>query len=121
MVPSAVHSEQKEGLNRRLEAVGWGLFLIIMGALWLMPEGTAPQGVWLIAAGIIMLGVNAVRYVNGIQMSGGSLLLGLLAVIFGVGEFVGMDLPFVAILVIVFGAGIILRPWLDPLLERRSS
>jgi hypothetical protein len=118
MAPTAVRGEH-EALNRRLEAVGWGLFLIILGALWLLPEGTTPEGLWLIVAGVIMLGVNAVRYWNGIRMSGGSLLLGLLAVVFGVGEFVGMNLPFVAILVIVIGAGIILRPWLDPLLERR--
>jgi hypothetical protein len=34
---------------------------------------------------------------------------------------VGLNLPFVAILLIVFGTGIILRPWLDPLLEPKQS
>jgi hypothetical protein len=121
MVPTAVRGEPKEALNRRLEAVGWGLFLIIIGALWLFPDGSAPEGVWLIAAGVIMLGVNVVRYLNAIKMSIGSLLLGFLAVIFGVGEFAGMDLPFVAVLLIAFGAGIILRPWLDPLLEKQPG
>ena len=121
MLPTAVHKEPKEALNRRLEAIGWGLFLIIIGALWLFPDKRVPGGTWLVAAGAIMLGVNAVRYLNGIKMSWPSLLLGLLAVLFGLGEFVGLDLPFVAILLIVFGAGIILRPWLDPLLEPKQS
>ncbi|HEU5102341.1 MAG TPA: hypothetical protein VFU22_25135 [Roseiflexaceae bacterium] len=120
MVP-AVHGEPKEALNKRLEAIGWGLFLVIIGALWLFPEGIVPDGTWLIAAGVIMLGVNLVRYLNDIKMSWASVLLGLLAVIFGLGEFVGLDLPFVAILLIVFGLGIILRPWLDPLLEPKQS
>ena len=121
MLPTVGHSETKEALNRRLEAVGWGLFLVILGTLWLFPEGVAPKGVWLIAAGIIMLGVNLVRYVNGIRLSSGSLLLGFLALMFGVGELWGLNLPFVAILLIAFGLGIILRPWIDPLLEKSPS
>jgi hypothetical protein len=120
VVPTAVHGEPKEALNKRLESIGWGLFLVIIGALWLFPEGIVPAGAWLIAAGVIMLGVNAVRYLNDIKMSRASMLLGLLALLFGVGEFVGLDLPFVAILLIVFGASIILRPWLDPLLEPKQ-
>jgi hypothetical protein len=121
MVPTAVHEGSKEALNKRLEAIGWGLFLIIIGTLWVIPDERVPNGTWLIAAGVIMLGVNAVRYLNDIKMSWGSLILGLLAVIFGLGEFVGLDLPFVAILLIVFGLGIILRPWLDPLLEPKQT
>ena len=121
MLPTAVHGEPKEAVNRRLEAIGWGLFLIIIGALWLIPDERVPDGTWLIAAGVIMLGVNIVRYLNDIKLSRASLLLGLLALIFGVGAFVGLDLPFVAILLIVFGAGIILRPWLDPLLEPKHT
>jgi hypothetical protein len=121
MLPTAVQETSKEALNRRLESIGWGLFLVIIGALWLFPGGIVPEGTWLIAAGVIMLGVNVIRYLNDIKMSGASLLLGLLAVIFGVGKFMGLDLPFVAILLIVFGLGIILRPWLNPLLEKQST
>ncbi|NTU85072.1 MAG: hypothetical protein HGA45_37880 [Chloroflexales bacterium] len=118
MGTTSLHAEAKEALNRRLEAVGWGLFLIIIGILWLAPQGVVPEGTWLIAAGLILLGVNLARYLNAIRLSGTSLLLGLLAIVFGIGEFFGLELPFVAILLIIFGAGMILRPWLDPLLER---
>ena len=55
MLPTAMHEELKEALNWRLEAIGWGLFLIIIGALWLIPEQRVPEGAWLIAAGVIML------------------------------------------------------------------
>jgi hypothetical protein len=121
MLPTAVHEDSKQALNKRLEGIGWGLFLIIIGALWIIPDELVPNGTWLIAAGVIMLGVNLVRYLNDIKLSGASLLLGFLAVIFGVGELMGLDLPFVAILLIVFGAGIVLRPWLGPLLEPKQS
>jgi len=121
MLPTAVHEEPKEALNKRLEAIGWGLFLIMTGAVWFIPGWHIPVSLWLIATGLILLGVNAVRYLNDIKMSWASVLLGLLAVLFGVGEFVGLDLPFVAILLIVFGGGIILRPWLDPLLEPKQN
>lgn len=119
---TTVHQgEAKEALNRRLEAIGWGLFLITIGILWLAPQGVVPEGTWLIAAGAILLGVNLARYLNAITLSGTSLLLGLLAIVFGIGEFFGLQLPFVAILLIIFGAGMLLRPWLDPLFEQRRT
>ena len=121
MLPTINHSEDKELLNRRLESFGWGLFLLILGVLWLFPEGILPKGAWLIAAGVIMLGVNVVRYLNAIKLSGASLMLGFLALLFGVGEFMNLNLPFVAILLIAFGIGIILRPWIEPLLEKKPA
>lgn len=113
MLPTASSEGSKEALNQRLEAIGWGLFLITIGMLWLAPAGVVPEGTWLMMAGVIMLGVNLVRYLNGIKLDGTGLLLGLLAIVFGLGALVGLDLPFVSILLIVFGASIILRPWLD--------
>lgn len=120
MLPTVGSEESKESLSRRLEAIGWGLFLITIGMLWLAPAGIVPEGTWLIAAGVIMLGVNLVRYLNGIKLRGTSLLLGLLAIVFGLGELAGVQLPFVSILLIVFGASIILRPWLDSRLANQS-
>ncbi len=52
-----------------------GLFLIIIGALWIFPGGSIPEGTWLITAGVIMLGVNVIRYLNDIKMSGWGVLL----------------------------------------------
>ena len=121
MLPTTFHEESKEALNRRLESIGWGLFLIIIGALWLIPTERTPEGIWLIAAGVILLGVNVVRYLNDIKMSAATILLGLLALVCGVGKFMGLDVPFFPMLLILFGAGIILRPWIDPLLEKKQT
>jgi len=121
MLPTAVHGEPKEALNRRLEAIGWGLFLIMSGAVWFIPGWNIPVSLWLIATGLILLGVNGVRYLNDIRMCWESILLGLPAVICGVGSFVGVNVPFFPLLLILFGAGTILRPWLDRLLEQRHT
>ncbi len=100
---------QKSALNKRLEAIGWGLFLIMIGGIWLAPGEWVPQGTWLIGAGLIMLGINGVRYLKGIKTSGLTVVLGILALFAGLGSLFGVK-PLVAILLILIGAGIILKP-----------
>ena len=56
-------------LNEQLEDIGWGLLLIVIGGLLLVPGEQVPQGAWLILAGVIMLTLNGVRYLNGIRAS----------------------------------------------------
>jgi hypothetical protein len=101
---------RNERLNKRLEDIGWGLFLIMVGALWLMPGAQLPQGIWLIGAAAIMLGLNAVRYLNGITMSGFTIALGVLALAAGLGSLMGVKVPIFAVLIILIGASIILKP-----------
>ncbi len=96
-------------LNKRLEAIGWGLFLIMIGGIWLVPDEHVPQGTWLIGAGLIMLGINWVRYLKGIKTSGFTIVLGILALLAGLGGLFGVK-PLVAILLILMGASIILKP-----------
>ena len=100
---------QQSALNKRLEAIGWGLFLIMIGGIWLVPDERVPQGTWLIGAGLIMLGINGVRYLKGIKTSSLTIVLGILALFAGLGGLFGVK-PLVAILVILFGASIILKP-----------
>ena len=107
---------QKSALNKRLESIGWALFLIMIGGLWLVPGERVPKGTWLIGAGLIMLGLNGARYVSGIKMSGFTIVLGVLALAAGLGDFFGVDLPLLPILIILIGANIILRP----LIEKKS-
>jgi hypothetical protein len=40
--------QQKMHLNKRLETIAWGLFLIMIGGLWLFPDKTVPDGAWLL-------------------------------------------------------------------------
>ncbi len=57
----AVLNPEKTALNKRLESIGWGLFLIMLGGFALVPNQVIPKGAWSIGVGLIMLGLNAAR------------------------------------------------------------
>lgn len=105
---------QEEDLGQRLDAIGWGLFLLMLGGLWLVPqEWGVPEGTWLIGTGVIVLGLSLVRYLNGLKVSGFWLFLGALALGTGLASVLGLDLPVFPVLIIIAGAGILLRPVID--------
>jgi hypothetical protein len=100
---------EDRGLKRRLNGIGWALFLIVIGGLLLMPEGTVPEGAWLIGAGLIMLGVSAVRSLAGVGVSWFGVVLGIVALGIGVSGLFGVDLPWIPILLILLGLSIIIE------------
>src|SRR5260370_36970135 len=103
------HRRAKNALwNERLENIGWGLFLVIIGATWLAPGAQVPLGVWLIGAGLIMLGLNAVRYFGGIKTSSFTIGLGAIALAAGIAS--ALSVKVFGVLLILMGASIILRP-----------
>ena len=106
----ATTSDVQRVASKRLDDVAWALFLILIGAIWLLPAGTIPEGSWLVGAGLILLGINAVRSLRGIKMSGFAMVLGVLALVAGLGHLAGVKVPVFAILFILIGASIILRP-----------
>lgn len=105
----------KAALNKRIEDIGWGLLLIITGGAFLMPGWEVPWATWLVGVGIVMLGLNAARYLNGIRLRGFTMILGVLALAAGLGNFAGVDLelPLFSALLILLGAGIILKPLIE--------
>ncbi len=111
--PAPVPDEAKAALNKRLEAMGWGLFLIMVGGFMFVPGESVPRGVWSIGVGVIMLGLNVARYVNGIKMSGFTTALGIISILGGVLQLMGMEALEGGILLIILGAYLILKPWFD--------
>lgn len=97
-------------LNKQLEDIGWGLLLIVVGGLLLVPGEQVPQGAWLILAGVIMLALNGVRYLNGIRASIFTTALGALALIAGLGSLFGVELPLFAVFLLLVGGGLVFRP-----------
>jgi hypothetical protein len=104
--------QEKRALNKRLENAAWGLFLVMLGCLWLIPEEQVPQDAWLLGAGIILLGLNAIRYLKGIRPSGFTMFLGGLGVLLGTSGLLGVDLPVIPILIILIGLSMVIRPLL---------
>ncbi len=96
--------------DRRLDEIAWGAFLAVMGGLLLVPEETLPRGLWLIAIGVILVGVNVARYLGHIKVKGFVTVLGVFALAAGVTALLGVQLPLFAILLIVVGGAILFRP-----------
>ena len=107
-----------DGLSKRIEAVGWGVLLLMTGGILLIPgNATILFHIWLIGVGLTLLGANLARYLNGLKMRGLNTVLGVAAVAAGLGIFFGIDLSFLAILLILYGAQILFRE----LTDRRES
>jgi hypothetical protein len=94
-------------LNGRLESISWGLFLIMLGGFALLKS--VPEGTWLVGAGVIMLGLNAVRLVLGIPISWFTIILGAIALLSGLGSVYGVSVPAGPLLIILIGLSIIVR------------
>jgi cytosine/uracil/thiamine/allantoin permease len=103
----APEDARKQDLNKRLETMSWGLFLIMLGGFALMKD--VPPGTWLIGAGLIMLGLNAARLLLGIRASGFTIILGTIALLSGIGSVYGIDIPVGPLLIILIGLAIIVR------------
>jgi hypothetical protein len=104
---------QKAALNKRLETIAWGAFLVMLGGFMFVPQEIISGGWWPIGVGLIMLGLNAARYLNGLRMSGFTTFLGIISVFGGMLDLVGMEGVNGAVLLIVLGGYLILKPYFD--------
>lgn len=105
--------ENSKTLNRSFEAITWGAIFIWWGITELVVG--LPHGVGAIGIGLILLGLNLARSLNGIPTSGFSTTVGILALVLGVLELVSsimrlpFELPIFSILLIVLGVVALIR------------
>jgi len=104
---------EKSALNKRMETVAWGAFLIMLGGFMFVPEEIIKGGWWSIGVGLIFLCLNAARYFNGLRMSGFTTFLGIISVVGGVFDLVSTKDIDGAVFLIVLGGYLILKPWFD--------
>ena len=105
--------EEKVALNNRLEMMGWGFFLIMLGGFILVPHTAVAKGFWSIGVGVIMLGLNAARYFLKIKMSGFTTFLGVISLLGGILQLLGLEAIEGAFLLIILGAFLLVKPWFD--------
>jgi hypothetical protein len=115
--PAAAPDPEKAALNKRLESIAWGCFLILWAGsmFWkqIVPGTPLPDGLWSIGIGLIFLGLNLARYLNKIRMSGFTTFLGILSVVGGVVQLFGVKGVEGAFLLLILGAYLVLKPWFD--------
>ena len=105
------NQKQKEELDKRLDAIGWALFFIMIGGLMIAPEGSIPEGTWLIGTGVIIFGMMLIRRLNGLDIQGFAIFLGTLALVSGLSSVFGLNIPIFPILLIIIGLSVILKPF----------
>ncbi len=100
-----------QSLDSQLESVAWGALFVwwgITAAFSFLPDGTG-----LVGTGLILTGLNAVRWLNGIPTHGFSTLLGIVLIVWGELELeqsiLPFDVPVLAITLIVVGATVMAR------------
>lgn len=89
--------------ERRLDSFGWGVILILSGAMWLAPKGLLPEGSWFLSVGLVLVGLNAARYSFHREWNGWSTAVGVLALLAGTGALLHVNVPFFGITLIVIG------------------
>lgn len=97
--------ERKE--LEKLEKIGWGLFLIMLGSIWLFPDSIVPEGSFMFGAGAILLGLNFVKYSKGYRVNGFTVFLGIVALIAGLSNLLGQPVDIFPLILILWGISII--------------
>ena len=99
--------------NSNFEMAAWGALFIWWGITVLFTS--LPHGIGAIGIGLILLGLNAARRLNGVPASGFTTTLGILALVLGGLELANVilqlpfELPIFAILLITLGAILLVR------------
>jgi len=108
-----MENTQTSKLNSSLETVAWGVLFVWWGVTELvsvLPDGTGAIGI-----GLILLGLNVVRVLNGIPTRSLTTIVGILALVWGGVDLAAsvlrppVELPTFAILLIVLGAILLAR------------
>ncbi len=99
--------DDTRALNKRYETIAGGVFFIGWGvtAFWRLPDGSSTLGI-----GLVLLGLNAARYLRGMRTSGFTITLGVIALFLGAADLlralgiVTSELPTFPLLLIAIGA-----------------
>jgi len=103
-----INDPKKKALLDKINGIAFALFIVMIGGLLLAPEGMLPESSWLIGVGLIMIGGNITRRLNGIVLCPCSAVLGILLLIAGIVGLYGVSLPVFPILLVIIGVSIIL-------------
>lgn len=75
-------------LSARIDTLGWGVLFVALGGVGLVPD--LPRDAWLVAAGVVMVGVSATRAHLRLPVSGVTTVVGILALAAGMGSIAGL-------------------------------
>lgn len=95
-------------LDRRIDATGWGLFLVWVGVALLAHVG---WGVGLLGAALITLGAQAWRSRRGLEVDRFALVIGTLLAVSGVANLLDRRIDLLPVVLILAGAALLASAW----------
>ncbi len=101
--------QRKLDLDKRLSVLFWALLFILTGTIWLFPQEQVPHGIWLTALGVILLALNAARYLNGVPIRVLPTILGAIALAAGLAQLAGVEMPIISLTLIAIGVSVVLE------------
>jgi len=87
--------------DKRVDAIGWGLLFLAVGIVSLLPA--MPDGAWLVAAGLVMLGVSGFRAWMRLPIHGATVVSGVVALAAGIFIAAGLTTQVGPLVLIVLG------------------
>jgi hypothetical protein len=105
MTTTTTEDTTRAAVSDRVDTIGWGVLFVAIGAVSLMPA--MPDGAWLIAAGIVMLGASAVRASMRLRAYGPTIVVGVVALSAGIFTVAGLTTEVGPLVLIVLGLALI--------------
>ena len=81
---------ESSGIGAKIAGIGWGLFLVWVGASFLIKWD---PGISLVGVGVIILGAQFARKINQLSYEVFWLVIGSLILVVGFSDLTGFDLP----------------------------
>jgi hypothetical protein len=97
--------DRDRAFEARLDAVGWGLLFVVVGAVLLIPD--LPAGSWLIAVGAVMVGVSLVRLAVAMPVVWTTAIVGIAALVAGICQVAGLESVAGPLVLVVVGITLI--------------
>jgi hypothetical protein len=105
MTSTTTEGTTRTAVSARVDTIGWGLLFVAIGAVSLTPA--MPDGAWLIAAGIVMLGASAVRARMQLGVHGITFVVGIVALAAGIFTLAGFTTEVGPLVLVVIGLALI--------------
>ncbi len=96
---------ERNQTNKTLDAIAWGVFIVLLGAGWIASAYySIDTGIYVaFGVGAILIALNLSRRSLGITISKFSLFIGLLAFALAGSGIAGFEMPFIPTVIVLVG------------------
>jgi hypothetical protein len=100
---------EKTQTNKALDAIAWGVFIVLLGTGWVASAYyQVDTGIYVaLGVGLILIALNLSRRTMGITISKFSLFIGLLALALAGSGMAGFEMPFIPTVIVLVGLFIV--------------